>query len=87
MSRKTHPIALTAFLTLASIFTVATTPARAESNSVCLAGDDNEPQCQYTTLEQCRAAASGGLGYCVTAPTFVSSRTHPNYGGVGRRHH
>jgi hypothetical protein len=57
MSHKTHLIAVIAFLTLASIFTVAT-PAHAESNSVCLAGDDNEPQCIYTTLEQCRAAAS-----------------------------
>jgi hypothetical protein len=85
MSHKTHPIALIAFLALASISTVVT-PAHAESNSVCLAGDDNELQCIYQTLEQCRAAASGGLGYCVTTPTFVSG-TYPNYGGVGRRHH
>jgi Protein of unknown function (DUF3551) len=85
MSHKTHPIALIAFLTVTSIFTVAT-PAHAESNSVCLAGDDNEPQCIYTNLEQCRAAASGGLGYCVTSPTFVAG-TYPNHSGAGRRHH
>jgi Protein of unknown function (DUF3551) len=71
MSYKTRPIALIAFLALTSIF-AAGTPARADSSSVCLAGDDNEPQCMYSSLEQCKAAAAGGLGYCVTKPTFVS---------------
>jgi Protein of unknown function (DUF3551) len=85
MSHKTHPIALIAFLTLASIVTVGT-PARAAANTVCLAGDDNEPQCNYASLEQCRAAASGGLGYCVTQPTFVSD-TYAKYNGAARRHH
>jgi Protein of unknown function (DUF3551) len=84
MSNKTRPAALIAFLTLAGIFVVAT-PARAEA-SVCLAGDDNEPQCNYTSLEQCRAAASGGLGYCVTQPTFVSE-TYAKSNGAARRHH
>jgi Protein of unknown function (DUF3551) len=84
MSNKTRPAALIAFLTLAGIFAVAT-PARAEA-SVCLAGDDNEPQCIYSSLEQCQATASGGLGYCVTKPAFVSG-TYAKYNGAARRHH
>jgi hypothetical protein len=85
MIRKAHPIALVAFLSLAGIFTVGT-PAHAASNTVCLAGPDNEPQCDYASLVQCQAAASGGLGYCVTQPTFVSE-TYPKYNGAARRHH
>jgi Protein of unknown function (DUF3551) len=85
MIRKAHPIALAAFLALAGIVTVGA-PARAEASTVCLAGDDNEPQCNYSSLEQCRAAASGGLGSCVTQPTFVSE-TYAKYNGAARRHH
>jgi hypothetical protein len=48
---KTHPIALMAFLTLASIF-IAAAPARAESYPVCLAGgENNATQCEYANLE------------------------------------
>ncbi len=76
-------IALAALLTLAGIFMV-TTPASAESYPACLAGGDNEVRCEYTNLEQCRAAASGGLGYCVINPASVS-KAHASYRGAGNR--
>jgi hypothetical protein len=57
-------------LTLAGL-SIAATPASAKPSSVCLAGTDNELRCDYMSLAECRAAASGGLGYCV--PAFASS--------------
>jgi hypothetical protein len=45
------------------------TPARAASYPVCLAaGSDNALRCNYASFEECRATASGGLGYCVRNP-------------------
>jgi hypothetical protein len=84
-SHKMRPVALIAFLTLASIF-IAAKPASAESYPVCLAGEDNEPWCEYANLEQCQAAASGGLGECVTNTAFVS-RAYASYNSTGKRHH
>jgi Protein of unknown function (DUF3551) len=67
-----RPAALMALVTLASIF-IEAAPARAEY-PVCLAGGENNAlQCEYVNLEQCRATASGGLGYCVMNPTDTSS--------------
>jgi hypothetical protein len=52
-------------LVSASIFG-ALAPARAQTYPVCLAGGDTDtPRCDYATLEQCKAAASG-IGYCIT---------------------
>jgi hypothetical protein len=46
------------------------TPARAAS--VCLAGGSNNAlRCDYASFEECRATASGGLGYCVRNPASV----------------
>ena len=51
----------------------STTLAHAQSDSVCLSdGSDNSLRCDYSSMEQCRATASGGLGYCVSNP-FASS--------------
>jgi len=48
------------------------TPARAASYSVCLTGgSDDALRCDYANFEQCRASASGGLGYCVANPASV----------------
>jgi hypothetical protein len=54
-------------LTAANLFGV-TTPSRAAT--ACLAGGENGAlQCDYASLDQCRATAAGGLGYCVTNRT------------------
>jgi Protein of unknown function (DUF3551) len=46
-----------------------TTPAKAASYPVCLAGGSNNAlRCNYANFEECRASASGGLGYCVANP-------------------
>src|ERR1700759_3524071 len=63
------PIGLIALVTSMSASNLAT-PARAAS--VCLAGgSDNSLRCDYASFEQCRASASGGLGYCVVDPAAV----------------
>jgi len=86
LSCKTRPIAVMAFLTLASIF-IAAAPARAESYPVCLAGgENNASQCEYANLEQCRATASGGLGYCVVNPVYTSD-AYAHYNGAAKRLH
>jgi hypothetical protein len=83
LSYKTSPIALMAFLTLGSIL-IAAAPARAESYPVCLAGGENNAlQCEYANLEQCRATASGGLGYCVMNPAYTSS-AYARYNGAAQ---
>src|SRR5262249_5259257 len=84
-SRKaSRSIALMAFLALASIFSAAA-PARAESYPVCLAGgESNSLRCEYTNLEQCRATASGGLGYCVTNPVSAFD-AYARYNNAARR--
>jgi hypothetical protein len=73
-------IAMAALLASASIFNLAA-PARAQTYPVCLAGgsDEDGMRCDYTSLDQCRATASGTGGYCVTNPAstanaFASSR-------------
>jgi hypothetical protein len=58
-----------------TILNVATSTS-AQSYPVCLAGaEDNALRCEYTSLNQCRATASGGLGYCVMNPAKATS-TH-----------
>jgi hypothetical protein len=73
-------IALAALFTLASTFSPVA-PARAQTYPVCLAGgsDEDGMRCDYTSLDQCRATASGIGGSCVinpasTANAFASSR-------------
>src|SRR6516165_6254083 len=80
---KMRPMALIALLTLASI-SIAAAPARAEAHPVCLAGGENNAlQCEYATLGQCRATASGGLGYCVMNPTYASG-AYARYEGAAK---
>lgn len=76
------PIALIALVTSVSALNLAT-PARAAS--VCLAGgSDNTLRCDYSSFEQCRASASGGLGYCVGDPASVFN-AQASYRGSGKR--
>jgi Protein of unknown function (DUF3551) len=52
-----------------------TTSTDAQSYSVCLSGgNDGTLRCDYATMDQCRMAASGGLGDCETDPFAVSAR-------------
>jgi hypothetical protein len=42
------------------------------ADPVCLSGgSDNSLRCDYANFEQCKASASGGLGYCVANPASV----------------
>src|SRR5215468_1568636 len=55
------------------ILNVATSTS-AQSYPVCLVGaEDSALRCDYTSLNQCRATASGGLGYCVMNPAYSTS--------------
>jgi hypothetical protein len=75
-------LSLAALLTSASAFGVAT-PASAVTYPVCLAGGEAATlQCDYTSLQQCRAAASG-IGYCATNTAYASNAYA--YGGVHKR--
>jgi hypothetical protein len=63
------PIALLMLASSASALSPATS---AMADPVCLSGgSDNSLRCDYTSFDQCRASASGGLGYCVANPASV----------------
>jgi hypothetical protein len=63
MRRK--PVAVIVLVSSVSVFNLAT-PARAASDPVCLTGgSDNALRCDFANFEECRATASGGLGYFV----------------------
>jgi hypothetical protein len=84
-TRQIRPVLLVAALALGSLC-IAAVPARADSYPVCLAGgEDNAMQCEFANLEQCRATASGGLGYCVMNPATASS--YARYNGVAALTH
>jgi hypothetical protein len=77
---------LAPLLTSACIYGAAT-PAHAEAHSFCLTGgSENALQCDYATLAQCQATASGGLGYCVTIPGHTAS-AYASYRSGGKRMH
>jgi hypothetical protein len=73
---------LAALLASASVFAIVT-PAGAVTYPVCLAGGETDTlRCDYASLEQCRAAASG-IGYCAANPAYTSSAEA--YGGARKR--
>jgi hypothetical protein len=77
------PVALIVFVSSVSVLNLAT-PARAASYPVCLAGGSNNAlRCNYASFEECRASASGGLGYCVENPASVFN-AHASYRGSGK---
>lgn len=50
-----------------------TTPSIAGAYPICLTGgDSNTLRCEFSSLEQCRASASGGLGSCVRNPAVAA---------------
>jgi Protein of unknown function (DUF3551) len=78
---------LAPLLTSACILGGPKTQAAAQTYPVCLAGGSTDAvQCDYVNLEQCRATASGGLGYCVTNPAY-SSNAYASYRGAAKRIH
>ena len=70
-------IAAIAALVLATGAVVLTVPAAAASNSghaaYCLSSD-SENDCSFTSLAQCEATASGGLGVCDMMPAWPEQR-------------
>ena len=65
----------------------AATPAAAETYPICLAGGTADALlCDYASLEQCRATASGAGGYCVKN-TAYNSNPYASYRGADRRIH
>ena len=79
-------IVLAPLLTAACFFSEPT-QAAAETYPVCLVGGTTDARlCDYATLAQCQATASGGLGYCVTNPAS-SSNAYASYRGAGKRIH
>jgi hypothetical protein len=87
-------IALGALLTAVSIFQVAG-PARADVDyPVCRSGGGEGSyavRCDFTTLEQCQATASGTGGSCIVNPYYRSNTNSNNanatYRGHARRLH
>jgi len=80
---RRYLIALAAFAISASIPGLAR--AVPEAYPVCLAGGSADAlRCDYTNLEQCRATASGGLGYCVSNPAYTSN-PYAGYRHAGKR--
>jgi Protein of unknown function (DUF3551) len=74
------PVALIVLVSSVSVLSSAS-PAKSASHPVCLAGgSDNALRCDYANFEECRATASGGLGYCVANPASVFN-AHASYRG------
>jgi len=77
------PIVLIVLVSSVSVLNLVT-PAGAASNSVSLAGgSDNSLRCDYASFEECRASASGGLGYCVANPASAFD-AQASYRGSGK---
>jgi hypothetical protein len=50
-----------------------TTPSIAGSYPICLTGGEaNSLRCEFSSLEQCQASASGSLGDCVRNPAVAA---------------
>jgi hypothetical protein len=83
---RRYLIILAPLLASACMFSL-TTPARAEGYPVCLTGGGTDTvQCDFTSLAQCQATASGGLGSCVTSPGYTST-AYASYRGARKRNH
>jgi hypothetical protein len=72
------PLALIVLVSSVSVLNLAT-PARAASDPVCLTGgSDNALRCDFANFEECRATASGCLGYFVRNPASLFN-AHASY--------
>jgi Protein of unknown function (DUF3551) len=77
---RRRPFALIVLVSSVSVLSSANL-AGAASYPVCLAGGaDNALRCDYANFEECRASASGGLGFCVANPAPVFNE-HTSYRG------
>jgi hypothetical protein len=77
---------LAPLLASACMFSTAT-PARAEGYPVCLTGGGNDTvQCDFASLAQCQATASGGLGSCSANPGYAST-AYASYRGGRKGNH
>ncbi|WP_079565439.1 DUF3551 domain-containing protein [Bradyrhizobium erythrophlei] len=83
-----HLLALAA-LASATLAPGATPPARAETYPVCLDGgfDSGSLHCDFSTIEQCRATASGIGGSCGPNPEYQPPSPAIRNGPARRRHH
>ncbi len=61
-------------LALTSLASPLVNPASAVERAYCAIGTTAcAESCDYASLEQCRAAISGGSGYCASNPRFTSA--------------
>jgi hypothetical protein len=75
-------LTLVALLTSTCVVGILT-PASAVTYPVCLGGGEAGTfRCDYTSVEQCRAAASG-IGYCATNPAYTPDASA--HGGARKR--
>ena len=57
---------------------LSTTPAAAAGGgNYCLSSSENGVDCSFTSLAQCEATASGGLGECNMVATGLAQRRGP----------
>ncbi len=79
-------LAFTFLLAAAAATLGGATKASAGPYPVCLTGgDENSLRCDFSSFQECRASASGGLGYCVTNPNAYGALAYA--GGVQRVGH
>jgi hypothetical protein len=61
----------TCMLIIAFVGIATVSPAKTQDYPVCLlGGSSDQMQCDFVSVEQCRAMASGGLGYCASNPAI-----------------
>jgi hypothetical protein len=73
--RRTATMAMAALVLAACAFLPAAPAAAADSGHAvyCLSGD-SENDCGFTSLAQCEATTSGGLGECEMVPAVLPQR-------------
>ena len=57
-------------LVIAFVGIATSLPAKARDYPVCLFGGSDQVQCDFVSVEQCLATASGGLGSCAPNPAL-----------------
>jgi hypothetical protein len=63
---------------LLALGTASVCATSANAQSVCLhEGSGDSVRCDYSSMQQCQATASGGLGYCEANPLAADAK----YGG------
>ncbi|MGJ4889350.1 DUF3551 domain-containing protein [Bradyrhizobium sp. HKCCYLS3077] len=65
-------------LSIVGVGMLTATAASAASNKWCVDyGSANSLECEYQTLAQCRASASGAGGECTANPDLLFAKAHP----------